>query len=174
MRPSVHRSLLTLATIATLTASGAASAQVRYDFTAFSSFDINGEKFSGSFSVELPGFVTMDTSVPATSLLSCTVVTSPAAPAQCRNQEFLFGVAAGTTTISFGVQTDLNPDLGIFYYFDGAAFSTPGTHDSMFFGNDQAGRLTVSVVPEPGQWALLALGLAVVGARTRRQRDTRV
>jgi hypothetical protein len=172
MRHSFHRSLLTLAAIAALTASGAATAQVRYDFTAFSSFDFDGEMFSGSFSVELPGFVTVDTSVPVASLLSCTVVASPAAPAQCRDQEFLFGFSPGTATISFGVQTDLNPGLGIFYYFDGAAFSTPGTHDSVLFGNEQAGRLTVSVVPEPGQWALLALGLVVVGARARRRTDT--
>ncbi|MFM7506590.1 MAG: PEP-CTERM sorting domain-containing protein [Rubrivivax sp.] len=38
---------------------------------------------------------------------------------------------------------------------------------------NSAGRLTISSVPEPGQWALFAPGLAAVGAVTRRQRGLR-
>lgn len=171
MAKPLLRSLVNLAVVAALAcAVGSASAQVRYDFTAFSSFDFNGEMFSGSFSVELPGFVLSNMSIPVAALSSCIVVASPIATAACRNQDFLFDVAPGTTTISFGVQTDLNPGTGIYYYFDGAAFNTPGTHDTVFFEQNQAGRLTVSVVPEPEQWALLALGLAAVGATVRHQR----
>lgn len=160
------------ATVAMAASAGSALAQVRYDFTAFSSFASNGEQFSGSFSVELPGFVTVNTTVPVASLLSCSVVASPAASASCRDQDFLLDIVptTGETTISFGVKTDLNPGTGIFYYFDATAFSTPGTHDTVFFGTDQAGRLVVTAVPEPETYAMMLLGLGVMGAIARRRK----
>lgn len=169
MPKSFERSVLSFAAaVALVMAPGSASAQVRYDFTAFSSFNFSGEQVSGAFAVELPGFVTANTIVPLSALLSCTVVTTPDAPAACRDQGFLLDVEPGYTTVSFGIQTDLNPGTGVYYYFGEAAFSTPGTHESQLFGADQAARLVVTVVPEPGQWALLALGLGVLAATARR------
>ncbi|MBN8505077.1 MAG: hypothetical protein J0L58_11405 [Burkholderiales bacterium] len=114
MHLKAPRALLAAAATATLLASGSASADVRYDFTALSSFVFNSEMFSGSFSVVLPDFVTENTTVPVGSLLSCTVTVSTGAPATCRDQELPFTIVPGNTTASFGAQTDVNT-IGIYF-----------------------------------------------------------
>lgn len=146
-----------------------AAQPVRYDFTALSSFEVSGEQFSGSFSVMSDGFVTSDTIFPVGDLISCNVIVTPSAEASCRDQEFMLDVSPDTVTVSFGVHTDNNPGTGIFYYFDASAFSTPGLHETVIFGENQMGTLLVTAVPEPGTYALMLCGLAGVAAWARRR-----
>jgi hypothetical protein len=97
----------------------------------------------------------------------------------CTDQEILFGFAPGTVTISHAFTNPDDNDAGAnFYYFDIAAATTNGVYESLFFGTDQAGRLTVTgardpdgpVVPEPATWAMLIAGFGLVGATVRRRR----
>lgn len=174
---SMHRFALNALAAAALLGSAAAAqavaavpAPVTYTFTAFSSFDFDGEMVSGAFTVTLPGFITENTIVPLGNLGSCTVVSSLGDPAACREQQFLFDILPNYEVISFGIQTPSNPGTGVFYYFNSGALSTLGTHESQLFGTEQAGRLVVSQVPEPATWLSMALGLGVLaGAAVRRK-----
>jgi hypothetical protein len=171
MHNTLSRLIAGAAIAACLCAPAAAATKVRYDFTAFSSLawgEPEPETFSGSFSVVTTGFVTSPTVFPQSALLSCTVIADPPATASCRDQEFLFAVLPDTVTVNFGVSTETNPGLGIYYYFEANAFSTPGTHDSTVLGSAQAGRLVVTAVPEPATAASLLFGLAALGAWRRR------
>ena len=159
-----------LATAAVPAAAFTLATPVTYTFTAFSSFDFEGEMISGAFTVTLPDFVTSDTVVPVDSLTSCTVVSSIGDAGICREQTFLMDISPGAVTVSFGISTPLNPGTGVYYYFDDSAFSTIGTHESTIFGTDQAGRLVVSTVPEPATWASMALGISGLMLLARRRR----
>ncbi|HNU12073.1 MAG TPA: PEP-CTERM sorting domain-containing protein [Rubrivivax sp.] len=174
MQRSAQRALLALSLAlapALSTAALAVDPPVRYDFTALSSIESGGEQFAGSFSVvSSGGFITSNTTFDVGDLLSCTVTVTPAAPASCRSQEFLFGISDDLTTISFGVSTDANPGTGIYYYFPANAFSTPGLHSSTLLGTYQAGTLLVTVVPEPAAALSMTMGLAVLGLYARRRR----
>jgi len=154
-----------LVIIALLLGTGAASANVRYDFTALSSFAFEGLTYSGAFSVEVPDFVSADTTIPVPSLLACSAMSS-SGPVDCFSQSFYFNVAAGYDTVGFGVVAPTvppqSPNLQIYYYFPEGAFSAPGTYSSQIFGADQAATLVVSLVPgvpEPATWAYAAAGL---------------
>jgi hypothetical protein len=162
---------------------GSASAEVRYDFTAFSSTlsSVGAEFGRGEFSVVLPDFVTTNTSIPPDLLSSCTFVVSPASESWgCGDhkllteyegwaKDFIAPARARTSMVAFDVDFLSGNGYTVFYHFADGAFSKPGVHETVLFGTGQAGRLVVSVVPEPSQWMMLLLGLAGVGvARWRR------
>lgn len=171
----LQRILAATAVATTLAAASASAlASVEYDFTALSSFpdDVTGEFFTGSFSVTVPGFITSDTTIPVGSLTSCSAVSNLGA-ATCLDQGFLFNVTPDHVTVEFGVSSATTPNIGIFYYFDPGSFGAAGTYDTTIFGTDQQGTLVVkstSSVPEPGSWLLMAVGMAALASRVRRQR----
>jgi hypothetical protein len=171
--------LLAVLLTATSFAAVPANATVRYDFTAFSSFDTNGEQITGGgFSFVASSFLTDDTNIPFGNLLSCSVSTT-ASSGTCLDQDMLFHVLQGYQTVSFGISTALNPSIGIYYYFDDGAFGAVGTYESQLFGADQAGRLVVTdlgggAVPEPATWAMMIAGFGAVGFAMRRRQNVTV
>jgi hypothetical protein len=161
-----------LAWIAVLPAASA-KAEIRYDFTAFSSFAIPpyGE-FTGSFTYYSPTFIVPDATIPAADMSSCSTNLSAVGDAGCSWAEFDNDVSPPDTTIVLESGT---PAVGAFYYFDSAAFSTLGTHDTVLFGDDQAGELVVTEVgvPEPATWAMVLLGFGGLGLAARYRRTGR-
>ena len=168
------RALVTAITV--LLAGKAANANVRYDFTALSSFPFQGSSYTGTFSVEVPDFITADTTLPVSSLLACSATSSTSGPVDCFSQSFYFDVSVGYDTVGFGVIANTvppeSPTLQIYYYFGEGSFSTPGMYTSQIFGNDQAATLVVSLVPsipEPSTWACVAVGLFCLQRAVRRR-----
>lgn len=159
-----------------------AEASVLYEFTAHSSFEFGtipattvsspGESYTGSFSYLAPTFIIPDLHVPVGDLTSCSVVGSILGAAACADEEFLNStMPAGYEIVSMGVNSSAFTG-GIFYYFALGAFGTPGTHDTVLFGADQAGTLVVTViddVPEPGTLALLGASLIALAGFLRRR-----
>jgi hypothetical protein len=178
MTKSIRRPILgIMAATALCSAGSAASAAVLYEFQAIGGgFRPPDAVFSrGEFSVLLPDFVTTNTTLPRGSLSSCTYVVSPASeswgcgdPRLLTEYEGSF-VSVGRQprdTVVFDVDYLSKNAFANYYDFADGAFSTPGVHETV---GSLAGRLTVSVVPEPSQWMMLLLGLAGVGvARWRR------
>ena len=149
------------------------NANVRYDFTALSSLPFEGYSYTGSFSVVVPSFISSFTTIPVSTLLHCSALTSSGS-INCFDPSFEF-FQVGYDAIGFGVHAIVapgeSPNLRNYYYFKGGAFSTPGAYSS-FFGADQAGTLVVSVVPtvsEPAAGTLAILGVAAVLTVIRKQ-----
>jgi hypothetical protein len=174
--------LAALAAIGLICQGAPASADVRYDFTAFSSFPFgdDGETYSGDFSFIAPGFITTDTTAPVADLTSCSV-TGSTNPASCDDQHFNIINEPGFhfDQVGFGL-TSPQFTGQIFYYFEDGAFSHAGSYDSQILGSEQAGRLVVTDlgghgggVPEPAQWALLLAGFGLAGAALRVRRSSR-
>jgi PEP-CTERM motif len=159
--------LATLVGGAMLSSLGSANAEIRYDFTAYSAFDFGyGTLTEGSFTYFSPNFVVPNFTVPVADLASCSAAFSSSGPVACGDQSFLNNISY--ETILFGISV-----TNLYYYFDPTAFSTPGTYQTVLFGDAQAAQLVVSIVsvPEPSTWAMMLIGFAglgFVGYRARR------
>ncbi|WP_431312706.1 PEP-CTERM sorting domain-containing protein [Roseateles agri] len=146
--------------------------EIRYDFTALSSFEIGDPplSYTGSFSITLPGVPTGWPHYDASQTSGCSVQPSVGPATSCAFVEFTqTTVPALHDTIFFGV----DPSRSLAYYFPSGAFSTPGTYDTVEFGASQAGRLVVTAVPEPATWLAMLLGLCVVGGLAVHRRRLR-
>lgn len=152
---------------------GGASAQVRYDFTAFSSFpvlSIGIDSLKASFTLTTPDFIVpagKRVSFPALSLDACSI-SSPSG-FSCGRID-IGSYSAQMDNLSFGIA---GTGVGITYYFDKGAFSTIGTHmtsDLSGFGAGQSASLTVTAVPEPETYAMMVAGLGMMGFIVRRRK----
>lgn len=156
-----------LAAISLLGLAGQASAAVKYEFAAFSSFSGN---LTGDFSVVLPDFVLDDGDI---TVDTCSASSPPCASEQrfIVDEANLNGPPDGHDIVGFvtGLGTT-------YYYFGNGIFQQLGVFDTVLFGSTQAGRLTISQVddpnpvPEPGAWALMIAGFGMAGAAMRRRR----
>jgi len=150
-----------------------ANAAVRYEFTANSSFEYNGEKINGGgFTFDAPNFVSHDLSLPLASLTSCSVSTTvQPSGGSCQSQDLY--LSASFNYFGFGINTTLNPQSFIYYYFAPEAFGAPGTYDSIAFA-ENSGRLVVTelagAVPEPSTWAMMLVGFGAIGTAMRRRK----
>jgi hypothetical protein len=168
----------------------AASAVVRYEFTAFSTFPnaffVFGaapETISGGFTIEVPTYIGADTTFAPADLLSFSATGSLTGALTAGSQAFTLSGSFEDSVIFRFVGGPNSFEAGAAYYFADGAFSAPGTYDTVLFGPDQAGRLVVTnmggngggggggpVVPEPATWAMMIAGFGLVGGAMRRRR----
>jgi len=150
-----------------------ALASVIYEFsgTAPGKYD---PQLGETFTFTTDDFITASLTVPGSNLDSCSV-TSTTVQYSCAEVDFAPGTSYDTMT--FLASTAGGAEIwGTEYLFAAGAFSASGTYSMVPFGDfgPISGQLTVSEstkVPEPTSFALLSLGLGVLGgARLRRQR----
>ncbi len=142
---------------------------VTYSFTGFFGEPLPDGQLdqTASFMLSLPDFITSNTQVLVTSMDSCQTPASP-----CANATFHVDAAADGLTDEKGVQAlELSSLSGytFYYYFAPSAFGSAGTYDSLY-GFDSAS--LVAAVPEPGSYALMALGLGLIAVRSWRRRPS--
>lgn len=169
--------LLAAATLVLAMAAPAAQASVRYDFNALSSFGIGpnlDDIITGSFSFIAPTFITASTTVDPGDLAAC-AGSGTNGPVSCTTQVFMPGGLYDQ--VQFGILSPASGDYHIYYNFAPGAFTTVGTHNTVLFGADQQGVLTVTDlggggpgVPEPTTWALMIAGFGLTGSLLRRRR----
>jgi hypothetical protein len=172
---SKKSALAAAATLLATLVAAPAQAAVTYSFVALSSFDFDGETAVGAWSFTSPTFITSNTTVPVSELGTCVVVPT-GGPGTCKAPSFKYHVNGPgdedeVATLHFS--SPLTTNTEIFYYFAPGSFEHIGTYDTVLFGTDQQGVLTVaaaSAVPEPASGALLFAGLGLLGVAARRAR----
>ena len=153
-----------------------AMAEVRYDFTAHSSFPSGGYSYTGSFSVVVADFISGYAQILWPAMLTCSSSPSPVLQG-CLGATFDSGPPSSGDSIAFRVRV-LDPNAvyaDVYYYFADGAFATPGTHASQILGPRQAATLVVSsisAVPEPAAAVLLIPGMLMLAAISRRRNAT--
>jgi hypothetical protein len=176
----MHKSIpAAIAVAAAMSFAHVASAAVTYQFTATAPFDTGaisaeadsefGTVLTDYFSVTLSGPVLGNPpEIPLSDLSSCGVTAT--VPIHCLGPILYGTFYTPYTMVEFGAGNPDGDSLGLFYYFAGNAFTTNGVHETILGAGFPQGQLTVSGVPEPATWAMLTLGLAMIGCAARRRR----
>jgi hypothetical protein len=161
--------------IATTLAAAPASAAVTYTLDAHSSYPLNGETITGSYSFTVTDFITSDTTIPLAALTNCSV-TASLGPATCLGPHFRYHVNGPDDQDEMAglhYSSAANSSAEVYYYFAPGSFEHYGTYDSVLLGSAQEAVLTVSqasAVPEPSSLGFMAAGLGLVGLAARRAR----
>jgi len=145
-----------------------ANAAVVYSFEAYSSSGLN---ISGSFVYTSSDFISTNITVPVSNLDSCVVTTGPVGT--CGVQQFFADTSgiSGNGDIYDAIAFGLSNGDGAYYYFDNNVFGAAGEYDTVLFGTDQQGHLsvTVSSVPLPATFWLFGSGLlGLIGVARRK------
>lgn len=153
-----------LATIATLSINCHA---VTYTFAGF--FNENnyplGADNTATFTLSTPSYVVSNASFAASSMVSCHTPVL-----QCASASFFIDAAAEGFTDVPDVQAITLTSTGVttgYFYFSPSAFTTPGTHNSLFGFNPAT---LVVAVPELSGTAYMLLGLSIASFAVRRHR----
>lgn len=168
------------AVVAVMSFANAASAAVTYQFTATGPYDTSaisgstgpdfGTVLTASMTFTLPTPITVDPTQLTLGQLSSCSVTSSTNDIHCLGPILYPTFYAPYNTVEFGAGDSEGDSLGLLYYFDGDAFTTNGVHDTVLGSEFPQGQLTVSgIVPEPAAWAMMILGLGLIGAAVRRR-----
>jgi hypothetical protein len=149
---------------------GVASANVTYNFTAFSSYvSSGGDKINGSFQLTVPTFISSNTTFTPAQFDSFSINATSGSPFSGVNFDVINSLGQPYDMISF----EIHPDFW-YYHFAKGAFAAVGNYNTVSPGTLQAGQLDVTetpgipVVPEPNTVLLLGLGLiGVAGIRIK-------
>lgn len=146
------------------------TAAVQYSFSGFFSNNNSPSEidFTGEFSFLVENYLVTELDISPSEMLSC-----HAGDQLCSTVHFFQDAQAAGLTVDFGVQAisvaDSDGTMG-YYYFARPAFSTLGSHTSLYGFNP--GTLTVSSVPEPASWLSLLAGLGLLGTLVTRRRNS--
>jgi hypothetical protein len=154
--------------VAAFFASTSATATVTYSFGGFFSNNNSPHEvnFTGGFSFTTDNYLVADADISPGDMLNC-----HAGDQLCSMVHFIQDAHAAGLTGDVGVQAIGLADSGGgtgYYYFATPAFSTAGSHTSLYGFNP--GTLTVSAVPEPASWLGMLAGLGLIGTLTFRNR----
>jgi hypothetical protein len=154
---------------------GTVGAQVRYDFTGPLPGWFSSPTPQASFTLMTPDYLVATPNgyefpVGSQGLSSFSI---DFLPKEYVPEKVGFGFGTGKDTWdSIGIWVHNNQTgggYGFGYFFEKGAFSSLGTHATIW---GEQGSLTVTAVPEPETYAMLLVGLGLMGAIARRRNQS--
>jgi hypothetical protein len=169
--------LLSVLPIATSSFAQDQIANIKYEFTIYSSYPTYyGDSFSGAFAFLSQGFIDVDVSsttfIPPQKQLYCSATASSGAPTSCGTHNIAWDsfVDSNVLNLHLEVVDGGPPNRLLAYYFDPRSLTTVGLHNSTILGPEQFATVSVSVIPEPATYLLFLIAGVCGLARKFRSR----